>query len=330
MEIRKVQKTGTSTLTVSLPKPWAEEHKLEPGDPVEMEVLSDGSLSLTTVIGNKEEHRKKTIRVKNGDSGPHLMRKLIGTYLAGFDVIEIVAKERLDFELKKKIKEFTKIIIGPEVIDETSTAITLHDLSDPGELPQKKCLRRMYRLVTSMHSDAMTAFGTGDECLAKDVIERDLDVDRLYMMVVKQYNMILKNRKLGKRIGSDIQEGVYLMLAARLIERIGDHAEKIARNSLSEFAESDEGIVSKMEDLSTRALSVLKKCTDAMFRRDVDDANSAIDEGNAVVEDCEEFKANIEVPGAAGVIDNAVLDSIIRTTMYSMNIGETAIDLSMR
>lgn len=329
MEIRKIQKTGVSTMTVSLPKRWVEEQGLRQGDPVEIDVLRDGSLSLSSVIGEKDEPVRKVVDVGKDELGPHLMRKLIAAYLAGYDIIEVRSPQRLDYELKREVKEFSRLVIGPEVIDETSNSLVLHDLSDPAELPQRKCVRRMHLLVNSMHKDAITAFEEHDDGLARDVIDRDLDVDRLYLMVVKQYNLILKDRRISEKIGVGIFEGMNLMLAARLIERIGDHAEKIARTSLIRHDEGDDRMRKKLRGLSKRAIDILDKAVESLFKRNINEANLVIDDGSKLVDDCERLRPGGDIKGCASLDENTVLDSILRTAMYSIDIAETAINLTM-
>jgi phosphate uptake regulator len=329
MEIRKIQKTGVSTMTVSLPKRWVEEQGLKQGDPLEVNVLRDGSLSLNSVIGERDEQARKIVNVDKNEVGQHLMRKLIAAYLAGYDIIEVRSTTRLDYELKREVKEFSRLVIGPEVIEETSNSIVLLDLSDPAELPQRKCVRRMHLLVNSMHKDAIMAFEENDDSLAKDVIDRDLDVDRLYLMVVKQYNLILKDRRISEKIGVDVFEGMNLMLAARLIERIGDHAEKIAHTSLIPHDEGDDNILKRLRGLSERAVKILDNAVESLFKRDIDEANLVIDEGSKLVEDCERLKPGGDIKVCTSLNENTVLDSILRTVMYSIDIAETAINLTM-
>ncbi|NYT11483.1 MAG: phosphate uptake regulator PhoU [Methanomassiliicoccales archaeon] len=329
MEIRKIQKTGVSTMTVSLPKRWVQEQGLKQGDPLEVNVLRDGSLSLNSVIGERDEQVRKIVNVDKDEVGQHLMRKLIAAYLAGYDIIEVRSTARLDYELKREIKEFSRLVIGPEVIEETSNSIVLLDLSDPAELPQRKCVRRMHLLVNSMHRDAITAFEENDDSLARDVIDRDLDVDRLYLMVVKQYNLILKDRRISEKIGVDVFEGMNLMLAARLIERIGDHAEKIARTSLMPHDEGDDKMRKNLRGLSERAVKILDNAVESLFKRDIDEANLVIDEGSKLVEDCELLKPGGDIKGCTSLNENTILDSILRTAMYSIDIAETAINLTI-
>ncbi|MFP4545311.1 MAG: PhoU domain-containing protein [Methanomassiliicoccales archaeon] len=331
MEIRKIQKTGVSTMTVSLPKGWVQEQGLKQGDPIELEVLTDGSLSLKSASAEKDEPIKKVIHVDDVRQGEHLMRKLIAAYLAGYGIIEVRSKERFDYELKKVVKDFSRLAIGPEVIEETGNSLMLHDLSDPGELPQKKCVRRMHLLVKSMHTDAMDSLQVDGDSLSRDVIDRDLDVDRLYLMVAKQYNMILKDRKVSERIGVDVFEGVNLMLAARLIERIGDHAEKIAHLAAEAREDQlDPDTIEELNALSRKALHILDEAVDSLFKMDIEEANSVIDQGSKLVEECEEKRPGQSTEGYSGVLQNSILDSILRTVMYSMDIGETTINVAIR
>jgi phosphate uptake regulator len=331
VDIRRIQKTGASTMTVSLPKGWIDSQGLKAGDPVGMTLMPDGTVNIDPRSERKREPTRKTIRIEKEESEEHLTRKLIGAYLAGFNIIEVRSKDRIDHDIKHAIKDFARLVIGPEVIEETSNSVVLHDLSDPVELPQEKCVRRMHLIVNSMHKDAMEAFKDGDVDMAHDIIDRDGDVDRLYWMAVKQYNLIIKDRKLGERIGVDIYEGMNLMLVARGIERIGDHAEKIAKNVII-AAESNVRMdgLDKILDLSAKALDVLDRSIEAFFLKDISAANAAIDAGNILVQSLERLSTQIRMPtDKAAVVATSVIDSIIRTTMYSMDISEIAINGAM-
>lgn len=332
MEIRRIQKTGASTMTVSLPKAWVDQNNLKAGDPVGMHILPDGTINVDARTDRKRETARRLIWVDREESSEHLTRKLIGAYLAGYNILEIRSKDRLDHDIKHTIKEFARLVIGPEVIEETSNSVVLHDLSDPVELPQEKCVRRMHLIAHSMHSDAMVAFVEGDVDLARDIIERDADVDRLYWMAVKQYNLIIKDRKLAEKIGIDIYEGMNLVLVARIIERIGDHAEKIAKNAEA-AAELGEHIqeIDLMRSFSKESLGVLEKAIEAYFLKNIKNANTVIDKGEDLVGRCEMLSARLRSQHEpAAVVSTSVLDSIIRTTMYAMDVAEIAINGAMK
>src|SRR5437773_10954634 len=78
-----------------------------------------------------------------------------------------------------------------------------------------------------MHEDALQALRNQDDALARDVSQRDQDVDRLYWMVAKQYN--LAQTPGGAAPASKGKEELHnYRLIAKLFERNGDHAERIA------------------------------------------------------------------------------------------------------
>jgi phosphate uptake regulator len=332
VESRKVQKTGLSTITVSLPKDWVESNNLKAGDQVNLEILADGSLSIDPKERKKHEAVRKVVMVEKDDSPEHLSRKLIGAYLAGFNIIEVRSKERMDLDTKHAVKDFARLVIGPEVIEETANTLVMHDLSDPVELPQKKCVRRMHLIVDSMHRDAITAFIDGDGNLAKDVIDRDQDVDRLYWMTVKQFNLIQADRSLAERVGVDIYESMSLMLVARMMERIGDHAEKIARHALEvEGKKESERDLGKIAALSKDALDTLRESVEGYFLRDINSSNATIDRAEALVRQADHLFPELQgLSGKGAATKTSVLDSVVRTMMYSTDIAELAINEGMR
>ncbi len=126
METRKVQKTGLSTITVSLPKEWVSSNNLKAGDQVNLEVMSDGSLTIDPKERKKREPIRKIVTVDRGEPTEHLTRKLIGAYLAGYNIIEVRSKERMDLDTKHAVKDFARLVIGPEVIEETANTLVMH------------------------------------------------------------------------------------------------------------------------------------------------------------------------------------------------------------
>lgn len=331
MESRKVQKTGVSTITVSLPKEWVSANKLKAGDQVNVEVQTDGSLVIDPKERKKGGPVRSVVLVERDEPTEHLTRKLIGAYLAGFNIIEVRSKDRMDLDTKHAVKDFARLVIGPEVIEETSNSVVMHDLSDPVELPQKKCVRRMHLIVESMHRDAITAFDTEDVGLANDVIDRDQDVDRLYWMTVKQFNLIQKDRSLADKIGVDIYDSMSLMLVARMMERIGDHAEKIAKHAADGLQKAPEKDIVQIKKLSEEALDILAKSVEAFFLHDIHASNKAIDRAAKLAREAEAMMPSMQSSANKGAVaKTSILDSIIRTTMYSADIAELAINDGMR
>src|SRR3989304_4985501 len=189
MEGRKLQLTGGSTYVVSLPKRWVTASGLRAGDTVFLDTEADGSVSVRARAGERPKARKKIFEEAGDGERDHLFRKLIGAYISGYGLIEVRFKPGAGPFVRRVARDFCRMVIGPEGIEETRNAVVIQDLSDPAELSSEKCLRRMYMPVRAMLEGSLHALKTDDEALARDVVQRDQDVDRLYWMVAKQYHL---------------------------------------------------------------------------------------------------------------------------------------------
>ena len=86
MEMRKVQKTGKSTLIVSLPKKWANENAIANGSALFISQNQNGDLLLSSDKFEQDRIVKLDIGSK---CGAPLIRDVIACYLAGYKTVEI-------------------------------------------------------------------------------------------------------------------------------------------------------------------------------------------------------------------------------------------------
>src|SRR3990170_7487158 len=142
MEARKLQKTGGSTFTLSLPKRWVQEAGLKAGDAVFVDAVADGTLSLRPNPATATGPRPKVNEVATGEPRDHLLRKLIGAYVSGYDVIEVRFKPEGAPAVRRVAREVSRMGIGPEVLEESRTSLVLQDLSNPAEMSAEESLRR--------------------------------------------------------------------------------------------------------------------------------------------------------------------------------------------
>lgn len=86
---------------------------------------------------------------------------------------------------------------------------------------------RMSELAQGMVKDALDAFVRRDVDLARDVGRRDEDLDLLYDHIFRELLTCMYADATGPET---IDRGIYLILVARHLERVGDHASNIAEN----------------------------------------------------------------------------------------------------
>jgi len=324
MEGRKLQLTGGSTYVVSLPKKWVVGSGLKAGDTVFLETEPDGSVSLRAHPGAKPEARRKVFEEKGEEEREHLLRKLIGAYISGFELIEVRFRPDQGPFVRRVARDFCRMVIGPEVIEETRNAVIIQDLSDTSELSADKCVRRMYMTVRAMLEDAMASLMSGDESLAKDVTQRDQDVDRLYWMVAKQYHLTHTTPPGTIAIRSIHNQ----RLVAKLLERVGDHAERIAIESGTIATKGlDAKLAKELEVANASAISILDKAFNAFVTADIDAANEAVDRQAAHQKLIETLSHHLTAKKGEELLAlAAIADSLGRAAGYAADIAETAIN----
>ncbi|WP_435197019.1 PhoU domain-containing protein [Natronomonas sp. EA1] len=324
METRKVQVTGGSTYTVSLPKSWATANGISGGSVVEFHP-EDGSLLLTP--RREDEKVEGTLEI-TGLQGDELTRAVMTMYVSGFDIITLETA-RVTAKQRRTIRNAAQGLVGLEVISETSERVQLQDLLDSSELSIHNAITRMRLVATTMLGDAVTALVDNDEDLSEDVVQRDDDVDRLYSMVSRVFRSILRDPRAAAEIGLDRETAFDYHSSARQLERVADHATKIARIS-QELDEVAEAAVDDLNDLLDAAVSVLEGSLDALLEDDSDRATRMANEARERVESVDDLVREVDThireldPQQAQLL-GLVVDSLSRSADYGGNIAETAL-----
>ncbi len=225
MELRKIQMTRGGTFFVTLPKEWALRHGINRGSIVASLVTSDGKLIIDPKYN--VEPAPRSINIK---PGPFLSREIISKYLLGYDIISIEAKDRITPEQREIIKQTSSRLIGLEIIEEDYSRIVMQCLLEPSVLSPDKILRREHLITSGMFKDATVALLERDTSLAKNVIARDNEVDRLYFLLVRVLRTIVQNPSLGQKLNLHPISCLDYRLTASLVESIADQSSQIAEH----------------------------------------------------------------------------------------------------
>lgn len=330
METRKLQKTGGSTYIVSLPKPWVVASKLKEGDSVSMTIDNRGLLTIDPSLGTNKPMSKVEVFVEDEDNSTHFLRRLIGLYISGHDEILVRSRTRIPPEIRKVVRDFTRRVIGPEIVEESGNSISIQDVADHSHLDMRKILKRMHLMSRSMHADAMAAMMEGNVDLAGDVVARDDEVDRLYWFMSKQHSMIVRDVAIARKMNLSVSEASFYLSAAKALERIADHAARIGHSASSLVPEKmPEKLIEEMKDYGTAVVSVLDRSIESLLKEDVHSANGVVDEaerlrgkGEQLIRQIMDHKGKFAVPLAR------VVESLERSALYSADIAEIAINLS--
>lgn len=326
MEIRKIQLTGGSSYTVTLPKPWVERAKLGAGDLVGFSQLPDGNLAVYAHAREKKPSERFDIEIADDDTEA-TFRKVVSAYLVGYDVIALKGKRPLSSKHRQAVRSAAKRIIGIEVVEEGENTIVLQDFLDPREFHIDKALRRMEALTRAMQEDALRAFREGADAM-EGLGERDDEVDRLHWMINKQYHALLREPAYAQKMNLNPHQALDYLVVARLIERIADHATRIAENlEALRGGELRAKLEARIEKQARRAFQLFSTSLTAFHKRDTEAANRVIGEVKEFERSQDTLiKESLSLGGEEILHVAYALESIGRTAAYASDIAETAIN----
>ena len=202
-QTRRIQISGGSTYTISLPKKWVDELGIKNGD--NMTIIKNSNRSMTVFLGldSEKQATKAIFTISQKDSEESIKRKIIALYLAGYKTIQITSKGvKILPEHSRLIKDLVrKSMIGTEIVESDSESITIQILTRLPELTFEVALKRMYLMTANMHREAMEALRKFDVEYGEEVVRMDDEVDRFSLYMMRTLVMAIQNSSMLYDVG---------------------------------------------------------------------------------------------------------------------------------
>jgi phosphate uptake regulator len=318
---------GGSTYMITLPKAWVEALGLKKGEALTL--VKMGSV-ISLWRPRARDLRSQRTRLSMGEAlqGKALERGLIALYIAGFDIIEVVGP--LSDEQRQIIKETAQRLIG-EILQETDDFVLIQTLRDPQVLSVPQLLEYIYDNAREMLREAFEALLAQDAGRAERVIQRDERVDRFFLRLSRQLYAALQDPLGEVEQGISRVEFFNVHTVARQLERIADHAVKIARTAEAlvaegrrlprKLAESLTELQNNVQELLARVMAAFS----TLSGEEVHQALEALPEIERQIEAIDRTLLGLGDPHLAYHL-GIVVDSLGRVKDYAANIAEVALN----
>ncbi len=327
METRKVQISGGSTFIVSLPKTWAKKNGISSGSSLNIMEDKNGHLILSPQPMNFKEYITGEIRISGKESPDALMRRLVGAYVSGVNNIIVVSEGAMSPLHARKVREFTRLVMGVEIVEERKDIIKLQDLIDPADFSVKTGLKRMSYITEKMIEDFLRGMKEEDMGFLDDVITRDIEVDRINWLIHKEYNMVNQSPKVADKTDISTEEAFNYMLSARIVERVADHTVSMAEH-IKKLGESSDGeIIKTINKDGGIAKDIFSDSVASLFSENLKMADDVIDRSRMLKDKLEpHLKKVFTLPADEAVLLAYVLNSIERIGAYGGDIGKVTLN----
>lgn len=330
VEKRRVQKTGSSSFIITLPKDWVDSVKLKSGDYVLVEKL--GNKLVITPPAAEPQQLKAVLKIYPGANKMQILRVLLATYISGYSIITLVFDKNIPdlASLVTEIKSMARLkLAGIEVVEESANTITLKVLLSLHELPLINTIRRLHLIVSSMLNDALNLVKSGDTSIAQMIIQRDDEADRFHHLLVRELAVALLDVKVQHELGiTNATEILSYRIIARNLERIADHAVNIAKRIMMLGGLRNPEYV---QEYLARDIEVFEKSMSSLYslnRREAEDVILKVREIVTEIEDVlygKVLAAPIETKEKITIA--LLLDSVKRIARYSNGIAEAVLNI---
>ncbi|MCS7145686.1 MAG: phosphate uptake regulator PhoU [Nitrososphaerota archaeon] len=276
---RRLQRLGTTTLVVSLPKQWAAERRLKPGDVVYIEVNGD-----RLTIYSREVAQEPTAAIISADEveKPEILARIVAScFLQGHDIVKVTSNLGLTESQTQAILATVEWLPGFEVVEQTPRQIVLQAIIDPTKFKIEAVIRRLNVLVISMMGVAVDTLVRGVSEKVGEVLDTGKKLEELYHMAVRQLIIALKNPSVAHSVGIDSPIAVLgYRLVAKAIEEAGQHAISLAKESLHVRHKGitiKKSIVNKLVSIAEEVQTLFTNSVNAFLTLDLKMVNSVLD-----------------------------------------------------
>ncbi|MBN1390817.1 MAG: AbrB/MazE/SpoVT family DNA-binding domain-containing protein [Candidatus Thermoplasmatota archaeon] len=327
METRKVQISGGSTFIVSLPKKWAEKSGITSGSPLNIMEDSDGNLIMSPRDPRNRMSITADIKLTGDESPKTLMRRLVGAYISGVSNLQVTFNGNIGPELSRTVREFTRLVMGVEIVEERKDLIMLQDLIDPTDFSVRTGLKRMAYITDNMVEDVLRGMKDMDAAFLEDVVIRDIEVDRINWLIQREYNMMNRSPKISEKSFTGFDDAFDHMLASRIVERVADHAVSMAENLRDLTDLEDPSLIPRIVEQGETARGIFSDSVGSLFLQDMGLADSVVDRSGELRRTLEPMmKVVFPLPADEAVVLANVINSIERIAAYGGDIGKITLN----
>ena len=257
---------------MSLPKEWVHSNNLDKGDLVNIEELASGDLRLSAL---QENSTKREIELDCCAIGDGLIDLMIGSYIAGADVIKLTCSSPIPRKTRAEVRAFLRDTRGMEIEVDNEKEIRIVSILNPSELRLQVSINRMYILISSLVNDAFDVLSGESVELLSDIEDRERQIDARRLLLERQVAASLQQPSVERKLGIDRFSAMEHANIARVLERMGDHATRLAHL----VNEHSDVVKIETNDMPLSAIPVwsnhLKTIVHNMYTRDVEIIHSA-------------------------------------------------------
>ncbi|MBX8641909.1 MAG: hypothetical protein KIY10_04975 [Thermoplasmata archaeon] len=280
-ELRRLQRLGTASLGISIPKEWAKARGFRAGSLLNLTMSDDGNIVISpSEAGVPAFPADCTIHADSCPDAKLILRTIIGCYVVGYSTIRVVSSEELTGEQNENVRLAVEMLTGVTVVEQSDRHILLEIMIQPPNYPMMSMIRRLYSLSSLMVERTLDSMFSPETNTHTEILRMESDIDRLYRLILRLLLLSARDRDLARQIGiTDMRHLLGDRAISASLEFVGDLCEEL----VLEFAEVPpqkeyEHIMhGKVGKLSAMFHELSTSTSSCLFEHDLNAASQALD-----------------------------------------------------
>jgi phosphate uptake regulator len=200
--IRSVQRTGLSSLSVTLPKAWTQAFSVHNGSRVRFHDLGAGRLEISPANRTTEGTDRHTLHIEATDCPPQLVsRLLVGAYITGHDHVLITSQGELSAELRAEVCRIAPHVLGMSVIEDEPARLEVRIFLDATKHRLSSLMDRVVRMICLELELCRRALETNNPASLERVAQVEEEIDRFYLLIARQILLASNDFHVAQEIG---------------------------------------------------------------------------------------------------------------------------------
>ncbi len=289
-ELRRLQRLGTASLGISIPKEWAKARGFKAGSLLNMTLSDDGNIVISpSDAGTPEFPAECTIHADSCPDARLILRTIIGCYVVGYRTIRVVSSEELTGDQNEKVRLAVEMLTGVSVVDQSERQILLEIMIQPPNFPMMSMIRRLFSLSSSMVLKTLDSVLHPRSEMNAEILSMEMDIDRLYRLILRLLLLSARDKGLARQIGiTDTRHLLGNRAISAGLESVGDLCEELIHefSSMSPPVDEKDILNDEVAKLSSMFQRLSTSTSSCLFEHDLNAASEALDSASLLEKEC--------------------------------------------
>ncbi len=243
-------------------------------------------------IKNKE---KKETTIEEVTNLKDLRRKLITSYIEGYDTIKITSKNLKNTD---RIRFFINSLISLEIVETTETKIIVKDLLDFKEININKQIKRIDLLIRNIFEDSKISH---QEKNYEEIYNTDYEVTKLTYLGQRILRKCLHNPNLTKDVKIEPEELINLWELYRSLNTIS-HLIKNISKTLNKTGKSEN--FEEILEIYTKIQTEYHNVMNAYYKNNKKIAHEIDARKDKILRECDDLIDKVQNPKKTSILEN--------------------------